>query len=631
MAASRRSSTACATRSKAPPGSRALDEQEVIEQLPASGPFPSRVLSRVPALVAERTVLDGADHLALRTARGILLGAALGGGPRSLWCRLRPDHAFGFALSTLCRVAGIERLSTPAPGPLHPGRKIPVPHSWGVDQRPAVIGEMHALMERAAEIRGVVLAVDGEPVCGALRDRVDATRMSNLVRRRAPVLDVALPADAHVVGSVLEELGGARPSMVTGEAELWCFGARLSDEQTLWIFTDRETAQGLGWAYLTSPLARAGSRLRGRSGSRARSSWWNRLTFRVMCGIVGYVGPKECASILVEGLRRLEYRGYDSAGLAIQQGPGKPVQVLRAVGKLANLDAALRETPLKGTTGIGHTRWATHGRPSERNAHPHVSGDVAVVHNGIIENHLLLRRELTAAGVHFSSDTDTEIVAHLINGALKKGAANLEGRGPRVARRLEGAYAIAVVSASAPDEIIVAKHDSPLVLGVGNGESFCASDIPALLAHTRDVILLLDGEMAVLRASGITLSTVKGEPVTRAPKRIDWSPTQAEKGGYKHFMLKEIHEQPRSVEDTLRGRIDLAAGRHRGRGDGRLRRSWPRRSTAFTSSPAAPARTPPWRVATGWSRSRASPRSSRSAARCATASRSSPPATWSSR
>ncbi len=279
-----------------------------------------------------------------------------------------------------------------------------------------------------------------------------------------------------------------------------------------------------------------------------------------MCGIVGYVGPKECASILVEGLRRLEYRGYDSAGLAIQPGPGKPVNVLRAVGKLANLDAALRENPLKGTCGIGHTRWATHGRPSERNAHPHVSGDVAVVHNGIIENHLALRKELTAAGVTFSSDTDTEIVAHLINGALKRGAASLEAAVRESLGRVEGAYAIAVVSASAPDEIIVAKHDSPLVLGVGNGESFCASDIPALLAHTRDVILLLDGEMAVLRAGGITLSTVKGEPVTRASKRIDWSPTQAEKGGFKHFMLKEIHEQPRSVEDTLRGRIDLAAG-----------------------------------------------------------------------
>jgi glucosamine--fructose-6-phosphate aminotransferase (isomerizing) len=277
-----------------------------------------------------------------------------------------------------------------------------------------------------------------------------------------------------------------------------------------------------------------------------------------MCGIVAYVGSKDCASILVGGLRRLEYRGYDSAGLAVHTGRG--VEIVRAVGKLANLDVALRKNPLAGTTGIGHTRWATHGRPNEVNAHPHVAGQVAVVHNGIIENHVALRRELEERGVRFASDTDTEIVAHLIDEAQKGGAARLEDAVRAALRRVRGAYAIAVVSGASPNEIVVAKHDSPLVLGVGEGEMLAASDIPALLAHTRDVIFLHDGEMAVLTSSGARITTVEGAPVTREKKRIDWSATQAEKGGYKHFMLKEIYEQPRAVEDTLRGRIDLAGG-----------------------------------------------------------------------
>ncbi len=272
-----------------------------------------------------------------------------------------------------------------------------------------------------------------------------------------------------------------------------------------------------------------------------------------MCGIVAYVGSKECAPLLVEGLRRLEYRGYDSAGLAVHTGRG--VEIARAVGKLANLDQALKKQALSGMTGIGHTRWATHGRPSEANAHPHVAGKVAVVHNGIIENHVALRKELESRGVRFSSDTDTEIVAHLVDEAMKtKGLAEAV----RAALlRVKGAYAIAVVSGDSPDEIVVAKHDSPLVIGLGEGETFAASDIPALLAHTRDVVLLQDGEMAVLRKTGAEITKLDGTPVMRAPKRIDWSPTQAEKGGYKHFMLKEIYEQPGAVEDTLRGRIDV--------------------------------------------------------------------------
>jgi glucosamine--fructose-6-phosphate aminotransferase (isomerizing) len=279
-----------------------------------------------------------------------------------------------------------------------------------------------------------------------------------------------------------------------------------------------------------------------------------------MCGIVGYVGSKQCAPILVEGLRRLEYRGYDSAGLALHTGGPGGIEIVRAVGKLANLEAALKKNPLGGTTGVGHTRWATHGRPSEANAHPHVAWNVAVVHNGIIENHVALRRALEARGVRFASDTDTEIVAHLVDEALRSGAPGLVDAVRTALRQVRGAYAIAVMAAGAPDEMVVAKADSPLVIGLGEGETLCASDIPALLAHTRNVVFLHDGEMARLTRSGAEITTLEGASVTRAAKTIDWSPTQAEKGGYKHFMLKEIHEQPRAVEDTLRGRLDLAEG-----------------------------------------------------------------------
>ncbi|HEY4012421.1 MAG TPA: glutamine--fructose-6-phosphate transaminase (isomerizing) [Polyangiaceae bacterium] len=279
-----------------------------------------------------------------------------------------------------------------------------------------------------------------------------------------------------------------------------------------------------------------------------------------MCGIVGYVGAKDCAPILVEGLRRLEYRGYDSAGLALHAG-GRGIEIVRAVGKLTNLEAALKKNPLVGTTGIGHTRWATHGRPSEVNAHPHVAGKVAVVHNGIIENHVTLRRELEAGGVRFSSDTDTEIVAHLVDQALRAGATRLVDAVRSALGRVRGAYAIAVLGADFPNEIVVGKSHCPLVLGIGHGgEMLCASDVPALLAHTRDVIFMHDGEIATLTRTAIAITTLDGAPVDRASKTIDWSPTQAEKGGYKHFMLKEIHEQPRAVEDTLRGRIDLVEG-----------------------------------------------------------------------
>ncbi|MBM4363568.1 MAG: glutamine--fructose-6-phosphate transaminase (isomerizing) [Deltaproteobacteria bacterium] len=277
-----------------------------------------------------------------------------------------------------------------------------------------------------------------------------------------------------------------------------------------------------------------------------------------MCGIVGYVGPSPAAPVLVDGLRKLEYRGYDSAGLAVHD--GSSIEVVRAVGKLENLVRAIRSRTLDGTTGIGHTRWATHGRPSEANAHPHVAGDVAVVHNGIIENHLALKEELSAQGVVFSSDTDTEIVAHLVSRALDAGATSLFEAVRAALGRVRGAYALGVISRRSPGRIVVARHDSPLVIGVGEGETLCGSDIPALLSHTRDMIFLEDGDLAELTADGVRIERVGGGEVTRPRRRIDWNPLQAEKGGFKHFMLKEIFEQPRAVEDTIRGRVALEDG-----------------------------------------------------------------------
>ena len=280
-----------------------------------------------------------------------------------------------------------------------------------------------------------------------------------------------------------------------------------------------------------------------------------------MCGIVGYVGPEDSAPILLDGLRRLEYRGYDSAGLAVH-GNGT-IDVRRAVGKLRNLEGALRERPLEGKVGIGHTRWATHGRPSEVNAHPHVAGGIAVVHNGIIENHLAVRRQLLDKGCEILSDTDTELVAHLVHLEVGQGK-DIESAVRAVLNTIEGAYAIAVLSADEPERIVVAKSASPLVIGLAEGETYCASDVPALLPYTRRMIFLEDEEMAVLEASGARITTLKGEPVERAETQIDWSPVMAEKAGYKHFMLKEIFEQPRALEDTLRGRLDRQNGAIRG-------------------------------------------------------------------
>ena len=276
-----------------------------------------------------------------------------------------------------------------------------------------------------------------------------------------------------------------------------------------------------------------------------------------MCGIVGYLGPQDAAPILLGGLERLEYRGYDSAGLAIFD--GDVTNVLRSVGKLHNLAAALRASPLAGGLGIGHTRWATHGRPSEENAHPHTAGVITVVHNGIIENHVALRSALESRGHTFTSETDTEIFSHFIREKVDAGL-DLEAAIRAVASEVAGAYAIAVISANEPDKIVVAKNASPLVIGLGEDEIFLASDVPALLSHTRDVIFMHEGEMAILTRAGATLTTIEGEPVERAATRVLWTPSQAEKGGYKHFMLKEIYEQPRAMTDTLRGRLSLETG-----------------------------------------------------------------------
>jgi glucosamine--fructose-6-phosphate aminotransferase (isomerizing) len=273
-----------------------------------------------------------------------------------------------------------------------------------------------------------------------------------------------------------------------------------------------------------------------------------------MCGIVGYVGSRRAAPILLDGLRKLEYRGYDSAGLAVHD--GDRIEIVRAVGKLTNLASLLDQRNLEGAIGIGHTRWATHGRPSEVNAHPHAAGPVALVHNGIIENHLELKRELERDGAHITSDTDTEIVAHLINRTLSAGCTLFEAV-RRALREVRGAYALAVMSQTEPDRLVVAKSASPLVIGIGEHEMLCGSDVSALLSHTRSMVFLEDGEIAELLPDTLRIETLDGHAVDRSPRSIDWSPMQAEKSGYKHFMLKEIFEQPQAIEDTLRGRFHI--------------------------------------------------------------------------
>ena len=329
-----------------------------------------------------------------------------------------------------------------------------------------------------------------------------------------------------------------------------------------------------------------------------------------MCGIIGYIGPNPPVPIILNGLRRLEYRGYDSAGIAVAGGP-QGLELRRAPGKLCNLEAVIAASPISGTFGIGHTRWATHGRPTEENAHPHRdgSGTLVVVHNGIVENYLALKAELIAKGHHFVSETDTEIIAHLIENEFnlaadsllssrsssllssrseaegsaspsattdspesntseavltlsnKKPAIPLEEAVRRAVKRLTGAFAIGVLSANEPNKLVAARFGPPAVLGLGEGEYFLASDVPGILHHTRNIHFLADGELAILTPSGIALTDFDGAPIPLRIQRIAWDPIQAEKSGYKHFMLKEINEQPRAVRDTILGRVSADTGR----------------------------------------------------------------------
>jgi len=279
-----------------------------------------------------------------------------------------------------------------------------------------------------------------------------------------------------------------------------------------------------------------------------------------MCGIVGYVGVKDAATIVLDGLKKLEYRGYDSAGIVSVNGE---LDIRRAEGKLFNLEMKLQERPLEGQLAIGHTRWATHGPPIERNAHPHVdeANDVAVVQNGIVENFISLRTQLQQEGHQFRSDTDTEVITHLIDKFLADGDELVEAC-RRSFQLLEGAHAIAVISKREPDRIVTARlgNAGGVIIGLGQGENYLASDIPAILEHTQQVVYLEDRELAVITADGVEYSQLDGTPITKMVQNITWDPISAVKGRYRHFMQKEIHEQPQSIQDTLRGRIDFATG-----------------------------------------------------------------------
>lgn len=278
-----------------------------------------------------------------------------------------------------------------------------------------------------------------------------------------------------------------------------------------------------------------------------------------MCGIVGYIGNQQATPVILEGLKRLEYRGYDSAGICTIVN-GSAI-IVRSEGKLINLERLLAATPLPGSIGIGHTRWATHGRPSVANAHPHKAGSVIVVHNGIIENYLQLRELLRSIGHIFKSETDTEVISHLVEEELKAGC-GFESAVRQALRKVRGAYAVCVLCEDEPGVMIASKQGSPMVVGIGEAEFFVASDIPAILSHTRKMVFMEDGEFVLFRAASLEpeFSTLAGEKIVKQSKHIDWSPLMAEKGGYKHFMLKEIYEQPNAIRDTIAGRIMEAEG-----------------------------------------------------------------------
>ena len=287
-----------------------------------------------------------------------------------------------------------------------------------------------------------------------------------------------------------------------------------------------------------------------------------------MCGIVGYVGKKRVVPVIIDGLKKLEYRGYDSAGIAVAGNGAKgELQVRRAEGKLRNLEEAIRLKPLDGTYGIGHTRWATHGRPTEENAHPHrdCTGKIVVVHNGIVENYLSLKKKLIDEGHRFSTETDTEVIAHLVeNYFLHKSNCHrpsLEEAVRKTVKQLTGVFALAVISEEEPNKIVAARNGPPAVIGLGNDEYFVASDVPAILYHTRDLFFLHDGDLAVITPSGVQLMDFEGRPVVREIQHVTWDPIMAEKGGFKHFMLKEIYDQPRAVRETALGRVSLDSGK----------------------------------------------------------------------
>jgi glucosamine--fructose-6-phosphate aminotransferase (isomerizing) len=304
-----------------------------------------------------------------------------------------------------------------------------------------------------------------------------------------------------------------------------------------------------------------------------------------MCGIIGYTGTRDVTPILLDGLRRLEYRGYDSAGIAVYDPTAQHLRVARREGKISGLEQLLEDSPLKGSVGIGHTRWATHGRPSDDNAHPHRAGHVAVVHNGIIENYQQLRSELQGKGASFGSETDSEVIAHLLEAEMKESGCDLFEALGKALGRLHGTWAMAAISDQQPGEIVVARHNAPLLIGLGGpgvgeespaAENYVASDAGALLAYTRTVVDLEDGDIARVRADSVEIFDASGEPVRRPRRRIEWSPIAAERQGFKHYMLKEIHEQPRAIADTVVGcgfadgavafdGLDLGALRERGR------------------------------------------------------------------
>ncbi len=275
-----------------------------------------------------------------------------------------------------------------------------------------------------------------------------------------------------------------------------------------------------------------------------------------MCGIIGYIGKKNAVSVVLEGLKRLEYRGYDSAGVAFFSDNG--IEVRRCTGRIKDLTTLLESENPSSHTSIGHTRWATHGRPSEENAHPHRSNGVVLVHNGIIENYLPLKKKLIENGYQFTSETDTEVLCHLIEDYAKRYP--LEDAVREAIKEVKGTYALAVIKEDEPDKIVGVRKDSPLVVGIGSGEFFIASDVPAFLSYSRDVIFLDDGEMVVMTKDGVKITGLDGKPVKKDVKSVSWSPSMADKGGYRHFMLKEIYEQPRAIADTLRGRFNAESG-----------------------------------------------------------------------